>query len=752
MKLYNIAMAGLLGLAVAGMTSCDDGFEDKLSGLTGAITATNEDGSDITLAPEDTFYSYSFTSLSNWTATVTEGADWLSLREKEGIGGYKTLGLVCEKFVVTVDKGQTADPASTVRNAVVVIKCGASEQTIHVTQTANVVEKVIEIEDIEKYYKPAEFGNMDMYSSASRWSFARMKQSEHFFVFWEAGFGDDPNAESVPAELRVDIDDLLQKAEKFYNTNITRLGMATVGQGKSYLDQYKMEIYLLYQTEWLATGSGYDDVIGALWVNPSTCQPVGSTIGHEIGHSFQYQVYCDQVLNGAPNDFTTGFRYGYDGSNGGNGFWEQCAQWQSYQDYPQQYFGDGWYNVWPLNCHRHFENEWMRYASYWLQCYWTEKHGDKTVASIWQNSRYPYDAIQTYSQLYNGDSWNATAAELYDYAARMATYDVLGPREYSAAHLNDYTTKFYDSGDGYYQVAYAQCPGSTGFNIIPLNPVAGQQISADFVGLEMGSALAAGDPGEYMKSEKVDGTVTTYNKADKAGNEGWRYGFAAYLNDGSRKYSEMFSDANGTATWTVPAGTEQLYMIVMGAPKEYVQSAWDENELTDAQYPYKVKFSGTDLKGNFDIDPTADPKDITLQFTVNCAANSPEYLQGTLDLSANRNLAQAFVLKPSDIVGKIQAVGAQPAEGNIVWACLQSDGSYSYNSTANNGFWCNTQGDNAGWNAGYGYVEFAALTISYGQYPGKNNAGDSFKLTPTLIYTRDGVQYKAAIEITFVFE
>ena len=198
MKLYNIAMAGLLGLAVAGMTSCDDGFEDKLSGLTGAITATNEDGSDITLAPEDTFYSYSFTCLSNWTATVTEGADWLSLREKEGIGGYKTLGLVCDKFVVTVEQGQTADPASTVRNAVVVIKCGASEQTIHVTQTATVVEKVEEIEDIEKYYKPAEFGNMDMYSSASRWSFARMKQSDHFFVFWEAGFGDDPNAESVP--------------------------------------------------------------------------------------------------------------------------------------------------------------------------------------------------------------------------------------------------------------------------------------------------------------------------------------------------------------------------------------------------------------------------------------------------------------------------------------------------------------------------------------------------------------------------
>lgn len=57
-----------------------------------------------------------------------------------------------------------------------------------------------------------------------------------------------------------------------------------------------MEIYLLYQSEWLATGSGYDNVIGALWVNPSTCQPVGSTIAHEIGHSFQYMVFCDYLL------------------------------------------------------------------------------------------------------------------------------------------------------------------------------------------------------------------------------------------------------------------------------------------------------------------------------------------------------------------------------------------------------------------------------------------------------------------------
>ena len=178
-----------------------------------------------------------------------------------------------------------------------------------------------DIPNFSKYYKPYEFSDMDMFQSSSKWSWHRYKQSEHFFVFWEAAFGSDPNSSSVPSDLRVDIDDLLAKAEQFYQTNIVSTQFCTVGQGKSYLDKYKMEIYLLYQTEWLATGSGYDNVIGALWVNPTTCQPVGSTIGHEIGHSFQYQVYCDQILTGETGeyDFKSGFRYGYDGSSGGNG-------------------------------------------------------------------------------------------------------------------------------------------------------------------------------------------------------------------------------------------------------------------------------------------------------------------------------------------------------------------------------------------------------------------------------------------------
>lgn len=726
-------LAAVFGLV---LTSCS-GTEHDID--------TKED-TVINLEADETFTTFNFTSTTNWSAKLETACTWVTIETPSGVGGANA------KLSLSLQENTSTDS----RSCVIILTTGSYTQRIIVNQAGSLVEKMdpSTIKDYDKFYKPQENANMDMLRSDSKWYWGRSKQSTHFFVFWEAGFGDDPNSESVPSELRVDIDDLLLKAEQFYTTNITKLGMAEVGNGKSYLDKYKMEIYLLYQTEWLATGSGYDNIIGALWVNPSTCQPVGSTIGHEIGHSFQYQVYCDQVLNGAADDFTTGFRYGYEGSNGGNGFWEQCAQWQSYQDYPDQYFGDGWYSVWPTNCHRHFEHEWMRYASYWLQCYWTEKHGDKTVASIWKNSKSPYDAIQTYQQLYCSNNWTACAEKLYDYAAHMATYDVAGPRAYSSAHLSDYTTKFYKSTDGYYQVAYSQCPGCTGFNVIPLNPSAGETISANFVGLDAGSALASDDPGEYQESEKVAGTTKTYNLTstnDKKGNEGWRYGFVAYLSDGTRKYSDMFSSAKGTASWSVPAKTQYLYMVVMGCPKTYVQHPWDEKELTDAQYPYKVKFSGTDLKGNMDIDEDADPQDVTINLTANCNASSSEYLQGTLDLTSNINLAKAFALQPSSIVSKLQSVGTQPSEGNIVWGCLQSNGSYSYDNTANGGFWCDTNGDNVGWSNGYAYVEFSGLTISYGQYPGKNKAGDSYTLTPTLIYTKGGKQYKATIKIKFAF-
>jgi len=454
-----------------------------------------------------------------------------------------------------------------------------------------------DIPNFDKYYKPQESRDMDMFNSASKWSWHRYKQSEHFFVFWESGFGNNPNGGSVPQNLRVDIDDLLAKAEQFYTTNIVETKFCNVGEGKSYLDIYKMEIYLLYQDEWLATGSGYDNIIGALWVNPSTCQPVGSTIAHEIGHSFQYQVYCDQIYTKqtSPNAFKTGFRYGYEGSNGGNGFWEQTAQWQSFQDYPDEMFYAWTFSEWENNYHRHFEHEYMRYGSYWLHEYWAEKHGVEAIGNIWKNSKYPEDSIMAYMRLYDDNDYNILREELFDYAMKIATYDLKSLRVYSLEFVDKYKTTFY-SNDGYYQIAYNKCPGATGFNVIQLKVPSGDlEISVEFVGLEPGSALASKDPGRTTQEEGQGTTVRNYNKVNK-GNVGWRYGFVTINSDDSRTYSETFSEPNGVATFKVPKNARKLFMVVQGSPDTYIHSAWDNDETTDAQFPYKVKFTNTSLK------------------------------------------------------------------------------------------------------------------------------------------------------------
>ena len=440
--------------------------------------------------------------------------------------------------------------------------------------------------------------NNDYLNPGSKWCFAHSRESEHFVAFWDSKFGDDPNASSVPSWARVDIDDLLKKAEQFYNTNVNVLQMATVGQGKSRLDHYKMAIYMLYPDnadDWLATGAGNDYVVGTLWVKPRTCHPVGSTIAHEVGHTFQYQVYCDQMLNGGSRNKDCNFQYTIPGAQG-NGFWEQCAQWQSFQDYPQEAITTYDFNVWIANHHRHFEHEWQRYASYWEQYYWTEKYGKTALSRVWKGSRYPNDANQTYMKVFLNNNYDTLRAQLFEYAQKTATFDFDAVRRYVTPSTTDnYTVSWYSAGDGWKQIAYSNCVQPTGFNVIKCSDTTeGHTVNFHIKGLPAGSALAKYDPGKQVDGDgKTVATVKNYNSTDVAGHEGWAYGFVAYLSTGERVYGKMNlleqTGVEATASFTVPANTLRLYVVVQGSPTEYRQCPWDEKESTDDQLPYLYK-------------------------------------------------------------------------------------------------------------------------------------------------------------------
>ncbi|MBF6628817.1 MAG: DUF4859 domain-containing protein, partial [Proteiniphilum sp.] len=62
-----------------------------------------------------------------------------------------------------------------------------------------------EVQDYEKIYKPKEFAAMNWLREDSRWSLVRSRQSQHFILFWEEGFGDDPGSSNLPEALRVDV-------------------------------------------------------------------------------------------------------------------------------------------------------------------------------------------------------------------------------------------------------------------------------------------------------------------------------------------------------------------------------------------------------------------------------------------------------------------------------------------------------------------------------------------------------------------
>jgi len=548
-------------------------------------------------------------------------------------------------------------------------------------------------------YKPKSMQNMDWTSTESEWCYPRSKQSDHFILFWGKGYGsNNPSSTNVDSKYRVDIDDLLAKAESFYNLNVNTLKFATVGNGTSKLDQYKMMIFLYYEDGWRATGSGYDDTIGALWISPQTCRPVGSTIGHEIGHSFQYQVSCDLGTS-------HGFRWGFGGNGaGGNAFWEQTAQWQAFISYPDELFSS-WFDPYLDNYQKHLIHEDYRYANYMIHQYWAQKRGITVIGKIWQASQSYEDPIQVYQRLY-GLTVSQLNDELYDAASKFVTWDIDNIRTLGASKIGAHHYKMNLMSDGAFQPDPSFCPQTTGYNVMPLEvPVAGTIVTAAFQGLPNASG---------------------YNQVD-ASIAGWRYGFVALSTNGTRSYSTMFSSASGNATFTIPVNCSRLWFVVSGAPTRYNPHAWDDNNSNDEQWPYKVKFQNTSLPGY----NNQAPKDAAFTYDLELKRSTTSYDYTTAEIDIAK-LASAFQLPKQDITNKIGT--------DIKFYAIEPNNNLNATLTANGyGQWFDANGYVVSYSSANSRVfcEFDAqnFKLSAGQYPNRVNTGDKYTMKQALVYT-----------------
>ena len=508
-------------------------------------------------------------STYKWKIETTQ--DWLhvSIPEGEADKSYNV--------VVSAD----ANTEHAVREGYVNVISGKWIKQVKVTQTQ--APKILTPADVQNYDKihiPSVYSSYGYLRSDKPWYFGRSKQSEHFILFWakEYGeYGDVLPSDKSQGRYKVDIDKLLEWAEKCFAYYTETLKFVDHGQGKSYTDKYKMIIQLNRSATWKAEGFGVDNVIGLLTVSPDAANDY-PTLAHEIAHIFQYQVYCDQVYSGeVKDDSKSGWRY----SQGpkGSGIWEQTAQWQAHMMCPEATFQNYYFSVYCNNCNRHFLHEDMRYGSYFFHYYWIEKYGIDAVARIWRGARSPEDACQAYMSVFDLtlDEFNA---HVYDFASKVATWDLEGIRDEGLKYLNKIPWKYSKTDDGFYKVKPESCLEATGFNVISLKDwTAGEEVTAELVGL-------LGESG--------------YNKSGDASDAGWTIGFVGLAKDGkTRLYSPSFKtdkeSLGATASWVVPADCEKLWAVVACTPSEYMTHGWDENNSNDIHWPYKVRFNGANI-------------------------------------------------------------------------------------------------------------------------------------------------------------
>ena len=145
----------------------------------------------------------------------------------------------------------------------------------------------------KQIYIPNDLKDNDFSNPDSKWSFARMAYTDDIVVFWEKEFGNDLS--KAPAleghDMTVDIDNLLQKLEHFYQFYKNELKFVLPG---SKSEKYRMMVMLNYSLEGTAYGGDYDGQIGALWIAPNRVKDKTlNCIAHELGHSFQSQIMAD---------------------------------------------------------------------------------------------------------------------------------------------------------------------------------------------------------------------------------------------------------------------------------------------------------------------------------------------------------------------------------------------------------------------------------------------------------------------------
>ncbi|MDE5999184.1 MAG: DUF4859 domain-containing protein, partial [Bacteroidaceae bacterium] len=445
-----------------------------------------------------------------------------------------------------------------------------------------------------------------------------------------------------------------------------------------------------------------------------------------------------------------GLNYGF-GTNasGGNEWWEDCANWQAHKVYPAEQFLTNWDNNQEMH-HMNILSENARYNNCYYHDWWCQLHGLNTIARVWRESIKPEDPVQAYMRIF-GLNEETFADEQYMGYAHIASMDIDRWKQYGQGLIGSERQRlmgasesilenFLDGDNSYWVVNPKYCPENYGYNANPLKvPAAGTEIKAHFKGI--------------VRAEGY--------RAIRSLSAGWRYGFVAYSSDGTRTYGEMGRDAEGDVTLTVPENCTHLWFVVMGAPTTYWRHPWDEDTSNDEQWPYAVKFDGTDpfgankLYGDYPEDYVRKDTTVVLHANLPYSSNQYSSVQVPYDMDA---ISKALGVSTAQMQALKCSATSKGVPGTLDFVGTSANGKDTYGTTTSTsndklyGHWFTTTGNVSSYNTSTAgiYAELAPETYSckVGQYPGHLSKGKTYTFRQTVIYTHtDGKQYRATMEV-----
>ena len=401
----------------------------------------------------------------------------------------------------------------------------------------------------------------DFADPESEFSFARSVQSENVAIFWSREYGEDPR-ENTDKRKRFDPKRMLSECERYYEYYVDELKL--VEKGNSISDKYKLVMIVFGGDEGTAFGGGIENMVGALWAPAVRVsrEPFG-ILGHEMAHSFQFMARIDDGpgMPGSINEMAAQYT-----------LWHVLPEWMTFENYHLGGF--------MKKTHYAFLHPTNMYHSPYVLEYWSQKRGKPFHGRMMRGARRSEDPVQTYQRL-TSVTQEEFNDEMFDACRRFITWDLKRVEEVAKPYANQHQCTLVGADDGWLRIAPDNCPQNYGYNGIKLQvPKPGTKVALEFKGI-------AGAKG--------------YNevKTDKAG---WRYGFLASLADGERVYGEIGREAEGSLAFEVPANTEFLWLVVMGAPAEHWPVAGRRRQAdapAEEAWPYQIRLVDTSVDAEF---------------------------------------------------------------------------------------------------------------------------------------------------------